>query len=219
MQQDMHPIQGVFREVPTGGQVFRRSSNIVGEPNGVVEDGHATYLLGFSPIHPADGQYHTLTVKPIGHRDGTLRSQRVPIRQGTDFIERAFRADGVQPIDASDIGVSTKLISDAEGSALRVTVAGTDLDLKQQDTVWTGKLDIFLVQRDAEAMHARVSGLAAGLRLKPQTYQRALKQRLTFDERIDTKPINCSLRVVVVDVTTGRMGSVTVPSAAPEAKR
>jgi len=46
-----------------------------------------------------------------------------------------------------------------------------------------------------------------------------MKEGLTFDERLDGKPINGSLRVVVVDVNSGRIGSVTVPSNALIAQR
>jgi hypothetical protein len=222
MQQDLHPIAGVFREVAdaTGGRTFRRSSNIIGELNDVVADGHATYLLGFSPAQPADGKYHLITVKLVGRRDATLR-----FRSGYQYdaepntMKERFAQTVWQPTDATEITVSTKLVADASGSALRVTVAGSDIDLAQQNAIWSGKLDIFLVQRDQEALRAKVTGLTVGLRLKPATYQRAMKEGLTFDERLDGKPINGSLRVVVVDVNSGRIGSVTVPSTALVAQR
>jgi VWFA-related protein len=222
LEQDIHPIQGVFREVAdaTGGRTFRRSGNIIGELNAVVADGHATYLVGFSPSQPADGKYHLLTVKMVGHHDATLR-----FRSGYQYDKEAatlkerFAQTVWQPLDASEIGVSAKLVSDAAGNALRVTVAGSDLILKQKNSVWAGKLDIFLVQRDQEALRAKVSGLTVGLRLKPATYKHAMTQGLTFDQRIESKQLDGSLRVVVVDVTSGRIGSVTVPSAALVATR
>ena len=222
MEQDMHPIQGVFREVAeaTGGRALRRSSNISGELDGVVADGNATYLLGFSPSQPADGQYHLLTVKMVGRHDVVLR-YRTGYKYDKESMSLKDRfAQAIwEPVDASEIGVSTKAITDAAGHALRVTVAGSDLDLSQQSPVWTGKLDIFLVQRDATGQHARVTGKTVGLRLQPATYQRAINEGLTFDERIDSTPITGSLRVVVVDVNSGHMGSVTVPTAALEAMR
>lgn len=222
MEQDIHPIQGVFREVAdaTGGRTFRRSGNIIGELNAVVADGHATYLLGFSPSQPADDEYHRLTVKLVGHHDATLR-----FRSGYQYDKEAatmkerFTQTVWQPTDASEIGVTAKVVTDAEGNALRVTVAGSDLNLKQLKSVWAGKLDIFLVQRDHEALRANVSGLTIGLRLKAGTYEHAIKQGLTFDQRIDANQLQGSMRVVVVDVTSGRIGSVTVPSAALVAQR
>ncbi len=204
----------------TGGRPLRRSSDIAGQLNSVVADGSATYLLGFTPSQPADGQYHLLTVKMVGRRDVVLR-----YRTGYKYdkesmsLKDRFAQTIWEPVDASEIGVTTRAITDAAGQALRVTVAGSDLDLSQQSAVWTGKLDIFLVQRDAAGQHAKVTGKTVGLRLQPATYQRAISEGLTFDERIESTPVTGSLRVVVVDVNSGHMGSVTVPTAALEAMR
>lgn len=221
-QQDMHPIQGVFREVAdaTGGRTFRRSSNIAGELESVVADAHATYLLGFSPTSQADGKYHWLTVKLVGHHDSTLRfrSGYLYDKEPASLKER-FAQTVWDPVDATGIAIRSKLVTDAAGSALRVTVAGSDLALTNRNSIWTGKLDIFLVRRDQETLHAKVSGLTIGLHLKPQTYKRAMKEGLAFDERLDAKQGNGSLRVVVVDVNSGHIGSVTVPTSALMAQR
>ena len=218
MQQDMHPIQGVFREIAeaTGGRALRRSNDLLGQLQGVVADGHATYLLGFTPATAADGAYHLLTVKLVGHKDALVR-----YRTGYQYdaepttLKDRFKRALWETTDASEIAVSTKPITDADGKALRVTVAGSDLALAQQNARWTGKLDIFLVQRDDVGQHATVSGKTVGLRLTQTTYEHALNEGLTFDERIESKEASgSSLRVVVVDVNSGRIGTVTVPAAA-----
>ena len=151
MQQDMHPIQGVFREVAdaTGGRTLRRSNNMIGELNSVADDGNATYLLGFTPSQAADGKYHRLTVKLAGRKDVMLRF-RTGYKYDKDqmTLKDRFQEAMWQPVDASEIGLSTKPIVDAAGKALRVTVTGADLNLARQDAeknpLWTGKLDIFL---------------------------------------------------------------------------
>ena len=221
MQQDMHPIQGVFREVAdaTGGRTFGRSNNMIGQLKSVAAEGIATYLLGFTPDQPADGKYHLLTIKVAGRKDVTLRYRTgYKYDQEATSLKDRFQEAVWQPTDAVDIGLSTKPIVDAAGKALRVTVTGADVSLARQDAQkaphWTGKLDIFLVQRDAHGQHAKVTGQTVGLRLKPETYQRAMNEGLTFDERIDPKLADGSLRVVVVDVNSGRLGSVTVPTSA-----
>ena len=222
MQQDIHPIQGVFRAVAdaTGGRALRRSNNMIGQLNGVVADGHATYLLGFSPSQPADGQYHLITVKLVGRHDASLRYRTgyQYDKEPTSLKDRFKRAIW-QPADASEIAVKARPVADAAGNALRITVAGADLDLTQQDALWMGKLDIFMVRRDEEGLRAALSGKTIGLRLKETTYQRAMNEGLTFDERLDTKLEGGSLRVIVVDGNSGRIGSVTVPTNALGAKR
>lgn len=248
MQQDMRPIEGVFREVAeaTGGHAFRRSSNIEGELGSVVAEGNATYLIGFTPGGPADGQYHRLTVKLIGHPGATVRYRtgyqydKEPATLKARFAQAAF-----QPHDASEIAITARPVTDSAGQALRVTIAGTDIDLAQKSAsaqpaasepggsassvkpvevqqpaavkpreFWSGKLDIFLIQRNDAAQTARVTGQTIGLRLKPGTYQHAVTDGLTFDERIKPGAGVSSLRVVVVDVNSGRIGSVTIPTSA-----
>ena len=75
VQEDVHPIQGVFREVAeaTGGRTLRRSSDLAAELNGVVADGHAAYILTFTPDTQPDGTYHELRVKLTLRKDIALR--------------------------------------------------------------------------------------------------------------------------------------------------
>ena len=188
---------------------------MIGQLNGVVADGHATYLLGFSPKLPADGKYHLITVKLVGRRDVMLR-----YRTGYQYdkepatLKDRFKQAVWQPADLSEIAIKARPVADAAGNALRVTVAGTDLDLVQQNGLWTGKLDIFMVQRDEEGLRAAVSGKTVGLRLKETTYQTAINKGLTFDERLEAKLDGGSLRVIVIDSASGRIGSITIPTSA-----
>jgi VWFA-related protein len=75
VQEDVHPIQGIFREVSeaTGGRTLRRSGDLAAELNGVVADGRAAYILSFTPDTQADGTYHQLLVKLTFQKNITLR--------------------------------------------------------------------------------------------------------------------------------------------------
>jgi VWFA-related protein len=219
MQQDTHPIQSEFRELAeaTGGRALRRAGDIAAELNGIVEDGRAAYLLSFTPDMPPDDKYHLLKVKVTGRPDIKLR-----YRTGYEYdkepatLKDRFRQAIWQPTDVSDIAISAKPEKDAKGGFLQLNIAGTDLELAQQGERWVGKVDIFLVERDDEGVHAKVSGQKVGLRLQPATYQKILHEGLSFDERVESKLESGSLRVVVVDEASGRMGSITVPDAALE---
>jgi hypothetical protein len=52
-----------------------------------------------------------------------------------------------------------------------------------------------------------------GLRLKPATYQNLLPQGIPFEHAVELQSGMGSLRVLVVDENSGRMGSVTLPSS------
>jgi VWFA-related protein len=219
MQQDMHPIQGVFRELAdaTGGRAFRRSNNMIGELGGVVNDGRATYLLGFSPSQPADGQYHLLTVKVVGHKDVTVRYragykyEKDPSTLKDRFVKAVWQAT-----DASDIGVSAS--PEADGSTLKLKIAANDLAVAQDGESWTDKVDIFLVRRDDEGHHAQVTGQTMALKLTSGTYQKLLREGIPFDQIVEKNKDTGSVRIVVVDENSGRMGTITVPLA-PAASR
>jgi hypothetical protein len=53
----------------------------------------------------------------------------------------------------------------------------------------------------------------------PSTYQRLLPSGIPFEHLVHLQPETASLRIVVVDENSGRMGSVTIPASAIEAAR
>ena len=222
MQQDVHPIQVAIQEMAaaTGGRAFPRSSDIAAELNGVVVDGQATYLLGFTPDAPADDQYHQLVVKLAGRRGVTLRCRTGYLySKDPATVKDRFRQAIWQQHEASEIAVTANPVAVSVGATLKLTIATNDLALKQQGDRWVDKLDIFLVQRDDEALSARITGQTLSLMLKSATYERLLQEDIQFDQIVHSKLDTGSLRIVVVDENSGRMGSVTVPAAALQGKR
>jgi VWFA-related protein len=221
MQQDLHAIQGPMREVAeaTGGRALRRAGDLAAELNGVVEDGQATYQLSFTPDVPADDHYHRLTVKLAAPRDLTLRYRTGYLYQreaGT--LKERFHEAVWQPEDASEIALSADLAAASKGATLKLNIPANDLALAQQDDLWTDKLDVFLVERNDASQQAKVTGQTLGLRLKPATCQKMLREGIPFDQLVEATPQSGSVRIIVVDENSGRMGSVTVPAAAFAAK-
>ena len=75
------------------------------------------------------------------------------------------------------------------------------------------KLDIFFIQRDDAGLHAQVEGQTLGLRLKSSTYERLMPTGVPFSHFVEMAPGMGSLRVLVVDENSGRIGSVTIPAS------
>jgi hypothetical protein len=199
----------------TGGRVFARSSDTAAELNEVVSAGRGAYLLGFSPDTAADDRYHALTVKLTTRRGVTLR-----YRTGYFYakelptLKERFRQALWQPLDASDITFTALPVRASDGAVLYLHITTTDLGLELDNGVWADKLDIFLVQRDDAGSRARVTGKTLVLRFRPDTYQRILKEDVPFDQFIAKDATASSIRMIVVDENTGRMGSITLPVAA-----
>ncbi|MGO8758477.1 MAG: VWA domain-containing protein [Terracidiphilus sp.] len=217
MQQDTHPIQGVFRDLATatGGRALPRASDIAAELNSIVSDDRATYLLSFAPETPPDNAEHRLTVEIPGRNGIALRYRTgyFYAKEPANLKER-FQQAVWQPADVNEIAITATPQSDAQGRLLRLNVAGAGLALAQQGDRWADRLDIFLVERDDASAHAKVSGVVEALRLLPATYERTLRDGLAFDQRIPSLPKGGVVRVVVVDENSGRMGTITVQSSA-----
>jgi VWFA-related protein len=218
MQQDIHPIQGPIRMVAdaTGGRIIRRAGDLAAALTGVVEDGHATYLVSFSPQGPADDQYHNITVKLAGkHNVQTLRYRtgylysKEPVSLRDRFQQAVWR-----PQDVSEIAVSADTTPKSPGADVKLDIVAADLGLQQRGGLWMDKLDIFMIQRDDAGIKAQVEGQTLGLRLRPATYQNLLSSGVPFECVVQMHPGMASLRVLVVDENSGRMGSVTIPGPA-----
>jgi VWFA-related protein len=216
MQQNLHPIQIAIQQMAqaTGGRTFRRSDNMVPNLNSVIQDGRAAYLLSFAPNSPPDDQYHQLTVRVATRRGVTLRYRTgyLYAKEPATLKDR-FQQAIWQPLDATGIAISARPGAASGGAALTLRIAAADVGLAQQGDLWTDKLDIFLVQRDYAGIHARVKGQTLVLRLKPATYQKLLLDGILFDEFVDEKADAGTLRIVVVDENSGRIGSITLPAA------
>jgi VWFA-related protein len=217
MLQDLRPIQGPIRDLAagTGGRIIRRSGDLAAELGSIVEDGHATYQLSFYPDTPADDRYHSVLVKIVDKKGVFLRGRTGYLysREPATLKERFQQAIWL-PADASEIRVSAIIDRTQTGAGLKITVATSDLGLQQQAGRWMDKLDFFFIQRDDAGLHAVVDGQTLGLRLSPATYQTMLPTGVPFDREVTLKPGMASLRVLVVDENSGRMGSATIPSSA-----
>jgi VWFA-related protein len=220
MSQDLHPIQGPVREVAaaTGGRTIRRSGDLAAALSGIVDDGHASYVVSFSPLGPADDQYHTISVKLTGRHGLTLR-----YRTGYLFakepatLKDRFRDAVWKPLDTTEIAVTADVSPISSGASVKLNIAASDLGMQQQAGRWMDKLDIFFIQRDDAGLHAHLEGQTLGLRLKSSTYQNVLPKGVPFERAVQLRPGMASLRVLVVDENSGRMGSVTIPSEAMKA--
>jgi VWFA-related protein len=221
MQQDLRSIQKPIHELAeaTGGRTIPRTSDLTAAVNAIVEDGRATYLLSFAPDQPADGQYHRLIVRLASRKGISLRYRTgyLSTKEPAALKDRVRQALS-QPLDMNEIGMSANPVETPLGATIKLKIATNDLSLTQQDQRWVGKLDIFLVQREDADSHARVSGQVIALKLLPATYREAVISGVPFDQLVEREQKTGSIRVVIVDETSGRIGSVTVPATAMQGK-
>lgn len=212
MHVDTHPIQPAFRELAaaTGGRALRRAGDIAKELDSIVADGRAAYLVSFTPDTPADDKYHAITVKTdrpgvkLAFRTGYLYSKE-PATMRDRFREAVW-----QPEDVNEIGLIALPAQGAKGPAVKLSISASDLAFAQQGDRWTDKIDVFLVARDDSALHAVIRGKRLGLALMPAMYEKAIKDGIPIEESLPKTPDGTSLRLVVIDENSRRMGTITL---------
>ena len=222
MRQNMRAVQPAMQQMAqaTGGRVFQRSDDMVGNLDSVVEDGHASYLLSFAPDTPPDGRYHKLIVTVPSRRGVTLRYRAGYLyTKEPNTMKERFTQAVWQPQDEAEIGLNAHWDHASQGAALSLNIAATDISLTQQNGRWKGRLDIFVVQRDVTGTHAEVKEQRLVLDLKPETYQKVLRDGIPFAGYIEQKAGTGTVRVIVVDEDSQRLGSVTLTVPMQRASR
>ena len=177
LRQDLRPVQAAIQQMAqaTGGRWFDRSGNLVANLNSVIEEGQATYLLSFAPDTQPDDQYHRLTVEVPTRRGITLRYRAGYLyTKEPSTLKDRFKQALWQPFDATEIALSAHRASASAGAVVSLDIASNDISMTQQGDRWTGRLDIFLVQRDDTGMRAVLKEQSLALDLKPATYQKVL---------------------------------------------
>jgi VWFA-related protein len=217
MHQDVHSIQGPIRDVATatGGRIIQRSGDLAGELAGIVAEGNSSYMIGFYPDTVDDNQYHNITVKLNGKHglNARYRTGYFYAKEPATLRERFQQAVWL-PMDANEVAVAAAVEKTTSASTVKINVATADLGMEQRGGRWMDRLDIFFIQRDDAGIRAQVEGQTLGLRLKPSTYESLLPKGVPFEREVQLKPGTASLRVLVVDENSGRMGSVTIPAQA-----
>jgi hypothetical protein len=117
-----------------------------------------------------------------------------------------------QPVDLNEIAITASALPAIGGSAFKLKIAANDLALQLKNGRWDGKLDIFAVQRTLDGRQAQISERQLVLSLLPATYQKLIETGVPFDQFVEKKAGTTSIRMIVVDESSGRMGSVTLPS-------
>ncbi len=215
---DAPGFQGAILQLAqgTGGHAILRSGDLAGTLNAMVQEGRSTYQLRFIPRDQADGRFHPLTVRLTSRRGITVRSRTGYLcEQEPPTLKERFQAAVWRPSDSTGIALSAA-ITDAPsaGNTIHLNIAAADLGMEQQTGRWMDKLDIFLIQRDDAGKRSHVDGQALVMSLKPETYHKSMSSGIPFEHALEMEPGMSSVRIVVVDNNSGRIGSVTIPSSA-----
>ena len=216
MQTSMFRIQEPVRRIAesTGGRAVGRASDLGHTLDTILIDTQATYMASFKPDTAPDDTFHTILLKVTGKPGVKLRYRTEYLYdKDSQDMKAKFQQAVWRPTDTPDIGLNAKVLSHSPGK-LQVMIALKDVALEQQQGRWTGKLDVYVVQRDEDMGRASSSGDRVQLALKESSYESAMKTGFAYERSLNVGPKTKSLRVIVYDENSGRFGSVTLPATA-----
>ena len=206
----------------TGGKAFVNTNDIRGALRGSLDDSRVSYTLGFYPKSSVnDGSFHPIKVKIPGRdrlilhcRDGYFEPappQRDPHRRERELQEAVW-----SPVDATAIELSGTVSSGAEPEDydLKLRIGLASVSLRQNADRWEGQIEVSLFQRDNSGNAFEPVSNTFGLKLKQDSYERSLKSGFQYGRRFRLDPRATSLRIVVRDLGSGSVGTLTIPVSA-----
>jgi len=206
----------------TGGKAFVNTNDIRGAIHGSLDDSRVSYTLGFYPKSSInDGSFHFIKVKVPGserlslhYRDGYFEPeppQRDPHRRERELQEAVW-----SPVDATAIELSGTVSSGAEPDDydLNLRIGLASVSLRQNAGRWEGQIEVSLFQRDNSGNAFEPVSNTFGLELKQDSYERSLKSGFQYGRRFRLDPRATSLRIVVRDLGSDSVGTLTIPVSA-----
>lgn len=223
MEANIHGIDGPVRTLAeaTGGFAVDRGANLKKTLDQIQSDTMATAELSFEPSTAPDNRQHTITVL-IPDRKGLklrYRASYLDATAPTLTASQQLQQAVWDPEDAHGIGLSATADSDADGTTIRLRIEMKGLDLRQQNSGpaagrWTDRLYIFVAARNDGTRQAQLSGDTLVLSLQPATYQSGMPAGIPYRRTLKLPSKLASVRVIVVDRNSGRVGTVTLPASA-----
>lgn len=206
----------------TGGRMLNRGGDLKAMLDGISRDAEGLYDVGFEPDTVADGKFHTLVVKVVGRKGVVLRYRTGYLYSATPVSTQERFKDAVwSPQDATGIGLTAQ--SDAPSDAgtgektVKLRISFPSLRLEQMDGKdgrWDDQIYMFVAVRDDATQTAEISGEVLKLALKQETYGSGIPEGIPYERAVEVKSKGASVRIIVVDGNSGKMGSVTLPGSA-----
>jgi len=202
----------------TGGHAFLNTNDAMGAIRSSLEDSRVTYTLGFYPkTSNNDGSFHPIKVKLPGRdlkvhfRAGYFEPE--PPERDSRRIEAELRQALWSPVDASGIELSGDVspATGPDGQELKLNIGLAGVSLQLDGARWSGQVQVMMFARDSAGNASESLTQTLGLKLRQDTYDKTLKSGLQFGHGFKPDSKATSLRVIVRDLNSGNIGTLTIP--------
>jgi len=207
----------------TGGKVFRNTNDLADSMRASIEDGSTYYTLEYYPDNKTwDGQFRQIQIKTnrpgvtLRYRLGyyALDPEKVRKDESSEVAENYSRALQLDAPAATGVLFQAQVVNAGKKVVVNFHIDPTTLSFQHQDdgqergkftcTVWAYGKD--------KDKPAGMTNDTLNANLTKADYQQMMKQHfLPCSRELDLKPGSYTLRVGVLDRTTNKMGTSSVP--------
>jgi len=202
----------------TGGEAFYNDNDLGRAFRGAAEDSRVAYRLGYQPSHDEwNGKFREIKIavrRPgvrLRHRRGYFAQ---PDEPDDDWYRKGVLGAAMwSPVDATRVGLTVRPFPAAPDTLdLEIRVDARDVSLQPVGDGWQGRLDVWLAQLGpGDELLVTVSHVA-GLNLDRPTFEQVRQSgELPLVERLRRDRKAVLLRILVRDVVSGALGSVSIP--------
>jgi hypothetical protein len=204
----------------TGGRAFFNRNDIDNSIRTAIDDARLTYRIGFySSSEDWDSKFHELKVKvkrsglEVRHRAGYFASPLQPLTPST--LDAEIAGQIASPLDSAAVGINarTDIVDQPKTGTLMVTLQITpeDLYLQQKGDRWIGNLELVFAQLAAGGKSLARIDQTVALNMTQSHYDDTFKRGMIMYKSIELDNGAEAVRVVVLDRSTGNIGSLRIP--------
>jgi VWFA-related protein len=201
----------------TGGVAYYGRNDLDSAIREAVDDGRVSYTLGY--YQPSDEK---VTVHKLGvraSRPGVTLRYRASYETEAPPAHEPSVQELVQamnrPVDATGIAVTVSVTRAQDRLDLSALVDVSNLDLTLNDGLWKGQAEIVARFLAADATQAGdVFAQTATFNLQPGTYASELQDGVPYRAQLTIPPNAVELKLLVGNLASGRIGTLTIPLSA-----
>ena len=204
----------------TGGRAFINTNDLAGAMQKAVDDAAVTYTIGFyADARSVDGKFHPLKVRvgsgnyEVRYPAGYLAVRDTPAGDQDRLLESVLT-----PLESPVIGLRARVDRTDQPNPESLRVTGTidlrDLQLEEKANGHSGAVDVYIFQQDGtgallDRWHDRYP-----MQFTNQQFADYLKGGAAFRATITPRAGLATLRLLVADPRSSRIGSLIIPVAA-----
>jgi len=112
---------------------------------------------------------------------------------------------------ASELSGVVLPLGGPDDHALKLNIGMAAVSLRPDGDRWNGQIEVSLFQRDNAGNAYEPLTQALGLKLRQDSYDKAVKAGMPYVYSFKMSPKAASLRVIVRDLGGGNIGTLTIP--------